>query len=93
MTKRTRKPASNMIPVENALGEWDVIEDGRWIAGPFPSAEAAWAWIHDYEEQAAQRRDNRIASAVAQIQHILEADNQIERAMPLIEIVLRNEIP
>jgi hypothetical protein len=93
MTKRTRKPATNMIPVENALGEWDVIEDGQWIAGPFPNAAAAWAWIDDYEEEQAQRPANARARALAQIQRILEADNQIERVMPLIEVVLRNEIP
>jgi hypothetical protein len=93
MTKRTREPATNMIPVENALGEWDVIEDGQWIAGPFPDAAAAWVWIDQYEEQAAQRRDNARASALAQIKQILEVDNAIERVMPLIEVVLRNEIP
>jgi hypothetical protein len=91
--RRTREPATNIIPVENALGEWDVIEDGQWIAGPFPDAAAAWAWIDAYEEEQAQRHEARLASAVAQIRQILEADNALERVMPLIEVVLRNEIP
>jgi hypothetical protein len=72
MTKRTRMPANNMTVVENALGEFDVVDDGQWIAGPFATSPDAWAWISQYEDEQAQRRHARIASMLEQFKVILE---------------------